>query len=98
MGETCNKHEGVDKRIQILVGKSERKGPLRKPKHRREDDPEVEFYETECEGLKPIYLAQGRNQRRILEETVTNLMAQLKYGKTDSLFAAVLTVELLLIC
>lgn len=58
----------------------------------------MEFYETEYEDLKWIQLTRGRKQWRILEEAMTNLMVQLNYGKTDPLFAAVLTVELFLIC
>jgi hypothetical protein len=62
MSETCSTHEGDDKCTQILVGKSERKRPLGKPKHRLKDNIEVDLCETEYEGLKLIYLAQGRNQ------------------------------------
>jgi hypothetical protein len=77
--------------------KSEGKRPLGKPKHGREDNNKEEFYETVYEGLKLIHLAQGRNQWRFLEKTMTNLMVQLNYGKTDFLFAVMSAVKLLLI-
>jgi hypothetical protein len=77
MGDTCSTLEGADKCTQILIGKSEGKRPLGKPKHGRENNNEVVFCETGYEDLKWIHLTQGRHQWQILEGTMTNLMVQL---------------------
>jgi hypothetical protein len=57
---------------KILVGKSERKRPLGRPRHRREDNIRMGLTEEEWEGLELFYLAQDADQLRALVNTVMN--------------------------
>jgi hypothetical protein len=46
---------------KILVGKSERKRPFERPRHRWEDNIKVDLRETGLEGVDWIHLVQNRD-------------------------------------
>jgi hypothetical protein len=58
---------------QILVGKTEGKRPLGRPKCRREDNIKTDLTETGFEGVDWIHLAQDMNWLRVLVNTVMTL-------------------------
>jgi hypothetical protein len=58
---------------RILVGKPEEKRPLGKPRRRWVDNIKMDLREIDLEGMDWIDLAQDRNQRRALVNTVMNL-------------------------
>jgi len=66
MGEMRNAYN-------IFVGKSEGKRPLRRHRHRWEDNITMDLGEIEWEGVDWMNLAQFRNQWRALMNTVLNL-------------------------
>jgi hypothetical protein len=57
----------------ILVGKPEEKGPLRRPRHRRDDNIRMGLREIGWEGVDWKYLAQDRDQWWALMNMVMNL-------------------------
>jgi hypothetical protein len=57
----------------ILVGEPEGKKPLRRPRRRWEDNIRTDLKEIGWEGVDWIHLAQDRNQRRDLMNTVMKL-------------------------
>jgi hypothetical protein len=57
----------------ILVGKPEGKGPLGRPRRRWEDNIEIYLRETGFGDVDWIHLAQDRDARRALVNTVMNL-------------------------
>jgi hypothetical protein len=59
----------------ILVGKLEGKRPLRRPRHRWENNNKMDLREVGWGGMDWINLAQDRNHRRTLMNTVMNLWA-----------------------
>jgi len=58
---------------QVLVGKSEGKRPLGRPRHRWEDNIKIDLQEVECGGMDWIKLAQDRDRWRALVNAVMNL-------------------------
>jgi hypothetical protein len=66
MGEMTNARS-------ILVGTPEEKRPLRRPKRRWVDNIKLDHKEIGCDGMDWIDLAQDRDQRRALMNTVMNL-------------------------
>ena len=48
---------GEERRIQLLVGISEGKRPLGRPRRRREDNIKVDLKEVGCKGMDWIELA-----------------------------------------
>jgi hypothetical protein len=58
---------------RILVGKSEGKRPLGRPKSRWADNIKMDLRGIGCDGMDWIDLAQDRNQWRALVNTVMNL-------------------------
>jgi hypothetical protein len=66
-------HGEVRNTYKILVGKPEGKRPVGRHRRRWEDNIEVDFRETEMEGVDLIHLAQGRDLWRALVNTVMNL-------------------------
>jgi hypothetical protein len=56
-----------------LIGKSEGKGPLGRPRLRWVDSIKVDLREIEWDGMDWIDLAQDRDQWRDLVNTVMNL-------------------------
>jgi len=66
MGE----RRGVDR---ILVGKSEGKRPLGRPRHRWEDNIKMDLQEVGCGGMDWIVLAQDRDRWQVLVNVVMKL-------------------------
>jgi hypothetical protein len=66
MGEARNAY-------RILVGKSEGKRPLGRPRRRWVSNIKMDLREIECDGVNWIDLAQDRDQCRALVNTVMNL-------------------------
>jgi hypothetical protein len=61
------------KAYRILVGKPEGKRPLRRPRHRWEDNIRIDLREIGWGGMDWIDLAQDRDQWRALVNMVMNL-------------------------
>jgi hypothetical protein len=57
----------------IFFGKPEGKGPLRRPRHKREDNIRMYLKETGLEVVDWIRLAEDRDQWRAVVNTVMNL-------------------------
>jgi hypothetical protein len=57
---------------RVLVGNSEGKIPLGRPRHRWEDNIEMDIQEMECEGMDWTDLAQDRNRWQALVCAVMN--------------------------
>jgi hypothetical protein len=64
-----------DKRnaYRILVGTSEGRRPLGRPRRRCADNIKMDLREIGCDGVGWIDMAQDRNQWRALVNTVLNL-------------------------
>jgi hypothetical protein len=60
---------------KILVLNSEGKRPLRRPRHRWEDNIKVHLKETGLEGVDWIHLAHDRDKWQALVNMVMNLWA-----------------------
>jgi hypothetical protein len=58
---------------RILVGKPEGKRPLGRPRRRWVDNFKMDLRETGWDGVDWIYMAQDRDQCRVLVNTVINL-------------------------
>jgi hypothetical protein len=66
----CGKRSGVYK---VLVGKPEGKRPLRRSRHRWENNIKMDLQEVEREGVDWIELAQDRYRCQSLVNAVMNL-------------------------
>ena len=58
---------------RVLVGKPEEKRPLGRPGRRREDNTKTDLQEVECEVMEWTGVAQNRDRRRAVVNTVMNL-------------------------
>jgi hypothetical protein len=65
--------EEMRKAYSVLVGKSERKRPLGKHRHRWEDNIRIDLCDIGCDDVDWINLAQDRGQLRALVDTIMNL-------------------------
>jgi hypothetical protein len=74
MGETRNSY-------WILVGKPGGKRPLRRPRHRWEDNIKMYLREIGWGGIHWIDVALDRDQWRALVNTVMNLWVPLNFGE-----------------
>jgi hypothetical protein len=61
------------KAYNMSVGKPEEERPLRRPRRRREDNIRMDLREIGWEDVDWMCLAQDRNERRGLVNTVMNL-------------------------
>ena len=59
--------------FRVLVGKSEGKRPLVRPRRRWEDNIKMDFQVVGCGGMDWIELAQDRDRRRASVNAVMNL-------------------------
>jgi hypothetical protein len=59
---------------RILVGKPEGKRPLGRPKRSWEDNIKIDLRGIWWDGMELIHVAQDRDQRRALVNTVMNLL------------------------
>ena len=57
---------------RVLVGKSEGKRPLGRPRRRWEDNIKMDFREVGCGGMDWIEMAQDSDRWRALVNTVMN--------------------------
>jgi hypothetical protein len=57
---------------RVLVGKSEGKSPLRRPRRRWEDNIKLDLQEVGCGGMDWIGLAQDRDRWRAFLNAVMN--------------------------
>jgi hypothetical protein len=58
---------------RILVGKSERKRPLGRPRRRWVDNIKMDLREIEWDGVDWIYMTQDRDKWRAVVNAVLNL-------------------------
>jgi len=61
-GGACSAYGGKRGVYRILVGKSEGKRPLGRPRRRWEDNIKIDFQEVECGGMDWIELAKDRDR------------------------------------
>jgi hypothetical protein len=61
---------------RVLVGKPEEKKPLRRPRHRWEDNIRMDLQEVGCGGMDWIGLTQNRDRWRAIVNKVMNLWVQ----------------------
>ena len=72
MGGACSAYGGEERRLQYLVGKSEGKTPLGRPRHRWEDNIKMDLQEVGCGGMGWIDLAQDQDRWGAIVKVVIN--------------------------
>jgi hypothetical protein len=71
-GHVTNK--GKERAIyRVLVGKSEGKKPVRRPRRRRDNNIKMDLRGTGWGGMYSIHLSQNRDQWRAVLNTLMNL-------------------------
>jgi hypothetical protein len=73
VGGTCGTHGGRRGVYRVLVGRTEGKSPLGRPRRRWEDNIKMDLWEIGIDGANWIRLAQDRVQWRAFVKTVMNL-------------------------
>jgi len=73
MGGVCSTFEGRRGVYRVLMGKSEGKRLLGRPRRRWEDNIKMDLQEVRCGGMDWIGLAQDREKWRALVNAVMNL-------------------------
>ena len=75
MGGACSAYGGEERRgvYTVLVGKSEGKRPLGRPRRRWEDNIKMDLQEVGCEGTDWIELPRDRDRWRAVVNAVMNL-------------------------
>jgi hypothetical protein len=74
MGRACSTNVEMRNAYRILVGKSEGKKSLVRPRRRWMDNIKIDLREIEWGGMDWIDQAQDRDQWRALVNTVMNLL------------------------
>ena len=72
MGGECSTYGGEERLIQVLVGKSEGKTPLGRPRRRWEENIKTDLQDVGCGVMYWIELAQDRDRWRALVNAVMN--------------------------
>ena len=72
MGGACSTYGARKGVFRVLVGKSEGKRPLGRPRRRWEDNIKMDFQEVGCEGMDWIELTQDRDRWQALVNAVLN--------------------------
>jgi hypothetical protein len=67
---------------RFLVGKSEGKRPLARPRCRYENNTKMEVTKVGWGGINLIHLVQDRDQRRAIVNTVINLRVPKMFGNS----------------
>jgi hypothetical protein len=65
---------------RVLVEKPEGKRPLGRPRHRGDNNIEMDLQEVKCMGMDWIDVAQNRDRWRALENATMNLQAPQNAG------------------
>jgi hypothetical protein len=73
MGGACSTYGGEERSYRILVGKHEGKTPLGRPRHRWEDNIQMDLPEVGWGGMDWTDLAQDTDNWQTLVNTVMNL-------------------------
>ena len=73
MGRTCSTYGAIQKCIQILVGKSEGRRPLGRPRNRWEGKIKMDLREVGCDPGDWIALVVDRDQWWAYVKAVMNL-------------------------
>jgi hypothetical protein len=73
MDGACSSYGGEGWRVGVLVGKSEGKSPLGRPRRRLEDNIKMYLQEGKCGSMDWIELAQDRDKWQTLVNAVINL-------------------------
>jgi hypothetical protein len=73
VGEICGMHGEGRGVYRVLIGRSEGKRPVGRPRRRWEDNIKVDLREIGIDGANWIRLAQDRVQWRTFVNTETNL-------------------------
>jgi hypothetical protein len=73
MGETCGTHGGEKGIYRVLVGSSEGKRPLGRPRRRWENNIKLHLREIGIDGANWIRLAQDRVWWRVFVSMIRNL-------------------------
>ena len=58
---------------RLLLGKPEGKGPLGRPRSKREDNIKMRLQEVGCKGVDWMVVAQGRDRCRAVMNAVMNI-------------------------
>ena len=80
MGGACSTYGGEERPIQGLLGKTERKRLLGRPRLRWEGNIKMDFQEVGCGYVDWIGLAQDRDSWRTLVSAVMNLRVSQNAG------------------
>jgi hypothetical protein len=73
MGGACGAHGGGERSYNILVGRSEGRRPLIRPRRRWEDNIKMDLREIGFGNVDWIHWAQDRDRCRAVVNTVMNL-------------------------
>jgi hypothetical protein len=81
MGGACSTFGEEERHIyEVLVGKPEGGWPLGRPRHRWEDNINMDLQEVRCGGMEWIELAQDRDSWQALVNVVKNLRVPQNVG------------------